>query len=70
MGHHQIDEQHAEQGDDRPTDNSMPPVMMTNAWPMAKSPNSPTRLAVLPRLIGDRNKGLMSATTVPTTRMR
>ena len=30
-----------------PTDSSMPPVMMTKAWPIAKMPNRPTRLAVL-----------------------
>ena len=37
----------------------MPPVMITKPWPMAKSPKRPTRFAVLARLIGDRNRGLM-----------
>ena len=53
-----------------PTESSMPPDMMTKAWPMAKMPNRPIRLAVLDRFIGDRKRGLMMATTVPTTRMR
>ena len=37
----------------------MPPVMMTKPWPMAKRPNRPTRFAVLARLIGERNRGLI-----------
>ena len=41
-----------------PTERSMPPVMMTNPWPIANMPNNPTRLAVFPRLIGDRKSGL------------
>ena len=47
----------------------MPPVMITKPWPIAKSPNSPMRFAVLARLIGDRKRGLIVATTVPTTRI-
>ena len=39
-----------------PTDSSMPPVMITKAWPMAKMPNSPTRLAVFPKLIAERKE--------------
>ncbi len=39
-----------------PEDSSMPPVMMTRAWPMAKIANRPTRLAVLARFTGDRNR--------------
>ena len=35
-----------------PTDSSMPPVMMTKAWPMENMPNRPIRLAVLAMLIG------------------
>jgi hypothetical protein len=37
-----------------PTDNSMPPVMMTKAWPIADRPKSPTRLEVLAMLTGSR----------------
>ena len=48
-----------------PTDSSMPPEMMTKAWATAKRPNRPIRLAVLDRLIGDRKRGLMIATTAP-----
>ena len=44
--------------------------MMTKPWPMAKRPKSPTRFAVLARLIGDRKRGLINATTAPTTRIR
>src|SRR5260221_105165 len=53
-----------------PTESSIPPVMMTKASAIENSPKSPIRLPVLERLIGDRKRGLMSATTVPTTRMR
>ena len=37
-----------------PTDSSMPPVMMTKAWPIEKMPNRPIRFAVLARLIGEQ----------------
>ena len=50
-----------------PTDSSMPPVMMTKPSPIENRPNRPIRLAVLARLIGDRKRGLMMATTLPTT---
>src|SRR5438270_12657611 len=33
-------------------------------------PNNPTRFAVLATLIGDRKRGLIMATTAPTTRIR
>ena len=52
-----------------PTDSSMPPVMMTKAWPIANRPNRPIRLAVLARLIGDRKRGLMNGHDAPTTRI-
>src|SRR5262245_33542999 len=52
-----------------PTDNSMPPVRMTNASPIAMMPNSPTWLAVFETLAARRKRGLMMATTVPTTRI-
>ena len=55
----QVDEEHAEQRDHRADRSSMPPVMMTKPWPIAKRPNRPIRLAVLARLIGDRKRGLM-----------
>src|ERR1700730_16662025 len=48
----------------------MPPVMITRPSPSENSPNRPIRLAVLPRLIGDRKRGLISATMAPTTRIR
>ena len=41
-----------------PTDSSMPPVMMTKPWAIENMPNRPIRLAVLARLLGDRNSGL------------
>ena len=50
-----------------PTDSSMPPVMITKPWPIENIPKRPTRLAVLAMLIGERNSGLMIATTAPTT---
>ena len=53
-----------------PTDSSMPPVIMTKASAIANMPNSPTRLAVLEMFTGDRNRGFISATTVPTTIIR
>src|SRR5688572_27039071 len=53
-----------------PTDSSMPPEMMTKACATANMPNRPIRFAVFDRLIGDRKRGLMIATTVPTTMMR
>ena len=53
-----------------PTESSMPPVMMTKAWPIAKMPNRPTRLEVFEILIGSRKRGLMIATTTPTTMIR
>ena len=53
-----------------PTESSMPPVMMTKPWPMAKRPKRPTRFAVLARFIGEMKRGLMKATTAPTTRIR
>ena len=42
----------------------MPPVMITKPWPIAKSPKSPTRFAVLARLTGEMKRGLIRATTV------
>src|SRR3982074_1973868 len=48
----------------------MPPVMITRPSPSENSPNRPIRLAVLARLIGDRKRGLISATMAPTTRIR
>ena len=47
-----------------PTDSSMPPVMIDA---IANRPNNPTWLAVFERLAGSRNRGLMSATAVPTS---
>ena len=52
-----------------PTESSMPPVMITKPCPIANRPKRPTRFAVLARLIGDRKRGLISATMVPTTRI-
>src|SRR5690349_24688452 len=53
-----------------PIDRSMPPVMMTKPSPIENMPNRPIRLAVLARFTGDRKRGLMMATTAPTTRIR
>jgi len=53
-----------------PTESSMPPVMITKAWAIENSPNSPTRFAVLAMLMVERKRGLISATTAPTTMMR
>ena len=53
-----------------PTDSSIPPMMMTKASAMEKMPNNPTWLAVFERLPASRNRGLMKATTAPTTRIR
>src|SRR5450631_2304556 len=53
-----------------PIDRSIPPVMITRPSPSEKIPNRPIRLAVLARLTGDRKRGLISATTAPTTRIR
>src|SRR5262252_2104061 len=52
-----------------PTDSSMPPVTMTKACAMAMMANRPTWLAVLEMLAASRKRGLMIATTVPTTRI-
>ena len=49
-----------------PIDSSMPAVTMTKASAIENSPNRPIRLAVLARLIGDRNRGLTMATIAPT----
>jgi hypothetical protein len=46
----------------------MPAVTITKACAIAKMPKSPIRFAVLARLIGDRKRGLIAATTAPTTR--
>ena len=46
-----------------PIARSMPPVMMTKPSPIENRPNRPIRLAVLPRLIGDRKRGFRMATT-------
>src|SRR6516165_10649937 len=53
-----------------PTESSIPPTMMTKASAMEKMPNNPTWLAVLERLPTNRKRGLMKATTAPTTRIK
>src|SRR3954470_5899117 len=53
-----------------PTESSIPPVMITKASAIENSPKSPIRLPVLERFTGDRKRGLMSATTVPTITIR
>src|SRR3954452_24845633 len=52
-----------------PTDNSIPPVMMTSPTPIEIRPKSPIWLARFIRFTCDRNCGLIAAVTAPTARI-